>query len=123
MNKYLVRVLKVLGMLSVAAVPTLAFAVTDAGDVATQLSGQYDNIMKAVTGASYIAAAVLGITAIMKFKKYAEDPRDGMKAAILYAICAAVLAVLPTFIAVGTGTIFGTTSTQSTDNGVTSLSQ
>ena len=94
-----------------------AFA-QNAGDVADNLFGQFENFADVITGAIFLAGLGIGGAAALKFKAHSENPGQvSLKIPMIYAIVAAICIGFVAFLQVGRNTIFGDGDGNSLDAG------
>ncbi len=80
------------------------------GDVASQITGSFEQLSKLITAGSYLAGLGFSIGAIMKFKQHKDNPTQipvGTPIALLFI--AGGLLFLPSILDVTSITMFGTT--------------
>ena len=106
-------VLPMLALLAFVLLPDLAFAQTaaagDAGQAADNLSRQFNSFGHLALVACFCAGIGVAGAAAFKFKAHSENAQQvPIKVPIFYAIVAAILIAIPTFMAIGRNSIFGT---------------
>ena len=102
-------------LISVACICLIALISQDAaaskslGNMASSMTGSFENVAKLVTAGSYLAGLGFSIGAIMKFKQHKDNPTQvpiGTPIALVFI--AAALLFLPTILGVTGMTMFGT---------------
>ena len=77
-----------------------------AGDVAKNIFDQMKDFANAATAASFLAGIILGISALFKFKAYADNPQQTKIAVpIIMTLVAVCLIALPAFLSMGRETV------------------
>ncbi len=79
------------------------------GDVASLITGSFEQLARLITAGSYLAGLGFSIGAIMKFKQHKDNPTQipvGTPIALLFI--AAALLFLPSILDVTSNTMFGT---------------
>ncbi|MBU0455431.1 MAG: type IV secretion protein IcmD [Pseudomonadota bacterium] len=101
-----------------------AFAADDLtlGSIAGNVQSSFAEIAKLITAGSFIAGLGLAIMAIMKFKAHKDDARTTpLGTPIILLFVATGMLFLPTVFKSAGVTIFGTTPTETTISGITSI--
>ena len=78
------------------------------GNMASQITGSFENLTKLITAGSYLAGLGFSIGAIMKFKQHKDNPTQipiGTPIALVFI--AAALLFLPSILGVTGSTMFG----------------
>lgn len=92
--------------------PTLASAIT-LGQAAINIFGNFGALADLISGGSYLAGAGLGFQAAMKFKAHNDNPQQTkLSQPIVYALVAASLLSLPSFIGSFGETAYGDSATK-----------
>jgi intracellular multiplication protein IcmD len=104
--------LQLLAAAGVCLLPTLASAMT-LGQVAINIFGNFGALADLVSGGSYLAGAGLGFQAAMKFKAHNDNPQQTkLSQPIVYALVAASLLSLPSFIGTFGESAYGDSATK-----------
>jgi len=102
---------------------TSAFAaVSGIGSVAATVTGNFANLARLITAASYVAGLALAVGAIFKFKAHKDNPTQipiGTPIALLFV--AAALLFLPSVLKSTGSTLFGGSGNVAGVSGVTSF--
>ena len=94
-------------MLTLTTFPVLAQE--DFGAVADRVSGQLGAFGKLALGAMFLAGMGVAAGAAFKFKAHSENAQQTpLKIPLFWAVVAAILIAIPTFLSVGQTSLFGT---------------
>lgn len=92
------------------------------GDIAKTASASLENVLKLVTGASYLAGFGLTIGSLFKFKKHHDSPQsqETLSSCIMMLVVGIALIFLPSLITTG-GATLGISSAGSIGGGTISF--
>ncbi|PKU22002.1 hypothetical protein [Telmatospirillum siberiense] len=99
-----------------------AFATSDLSTLATSWKTTASNLSDTVGAVVFLLGIGTGLVAGLKFKSHGEDPRQTpLKTCLIYALAAAALVGLPTFLGVGVQSLFGTSTNLTSTSGLSSV--
>ena len=100
-----------LALTVVALMTSQAAFAQDFGDVADNVSSQLGNFGKLALGAMFVAGLGVAGGAAFKFKAHSENAGQvPLKIPLFWALVAAILIAIPTFLATGKRSLFGDNS-------------
>jgi len=113
------RLVLAIGFLMMAVTMSVAEAAQSLGQVADTVIDSFENLVKLITAAAYIAGIGFSIGAVMKFKQHKDNPTQipiGTPIALVFI--SAALLFLPSIIGVTGQTIFAGNQTSAGYEGV-----
>lgn len=106
-KKYALPALQLIGAAGLCMLPEFASAM-NVGAVAQNVSGNFTALADLISGGAYLGGAGLGIQAALKFKAHNENPQQvKLSQPMVYALVAASLLALPSFIGTASDTMWG----------------
>jgi intracellular multiplication protein IcmD len=106
-KKYALPAIQILGAAALCLLPELASAMK-IGTVASNVSSNFTALADLISGGAYLGGAGLGIQAALKFKAHNENPQQvKLSQPMVYALVAASLLALPSFIGTASDTLWG----------------
>lgn len=94
----------------------------DIGDLSSKIADKMEGVVKLITAGAYVGGVAFALMGMLKFKAHKDNPTQvPLSQPIVLLAIAAGLVFLPFIIQSGGATIWGTTSTDNTAKGTTSV--
>lgn len=103
-----ITIVALLGMQIFATSSGGSGEIKDIGSMAGAITNTFENIVKLIAGASYIAGFVFSVVALFKFKQHKENPQQvQLGSCVVMLVVGICLVFLPSIIKIGGESIFG----------------